>query len=664
MTFLQPWILWGLPLALIPVIIHLINRLRHRPQPWAAMRFLIAATRQSTSRARLRQFLILAMRVLAVLGLVLFLSRPLGGGWLGWALSPAPDAILVLLDRSPSMEQAANTGATLSRRQRALDLIAQGLAPFDGRSRLVLIDSVDREPTPFASGRELAASPLVGPSDAPADLPAMLRSAYQWIVNNNPGAVEIWVASDLQESGWLPTDETWKSLTGQLAALPQPARVRLLSTASPIPNTGLVLADFQRVEKSSVSSLNLALDIFTTSKQASEIRVTIDLQGSATEIPVQLPGEVTRWRHTIPLPAAAKEGWGSVRIPSDSNPADNIVYFAYGPPVSPTVLAVGESPTLMRLPALAAGALKDGAYLPARQIGLADFPSQDLGAVTTILWQGPVPDPETANRLEQFLLDGGTILAFPSTEGSGRGQPVAGLSWGDLQTADSGQTFTLANWKEDDGPLARSEEGISLPLQLLEITQRRRILGDGSVLAGFADDASFLVRQIHGRGRLYLCGTLAAAGWSNFGDGQVLVPMVRRILAEGARKSALARLAAVGAESRSPEAWRAWKPIETPSLDPRAQAGLFRSEDSLLALNIPASEVQSPLLDPEAAARLFGPLGARSFQDNARDTDGLQGEIWRFFLIAMMLFLLVEGWLILPLASPLSKTSPAKGGAA
>ena len=34
MTFLQPYILWGLPLILIPVIIHLINRMRHRPQPW------------------------------------------------------------------------------------------------------------------------------------------------------------------------------------------------------------------------------------------------------------------------------------------------------------------------------------------------------------------------------------------------------------------------------------------------------------------------------------------------------------------------------------------------------------------------------------------------------------------------------------------------------
>ena len=116
MTFLQPFILWGLPLVLLPVIIHLINRLRHRPQPWAAMQFLISANRSSTSHAKLRQLLILLFRCLAVLTLVLFISRPLAGGWLGWALSPAPDAILILLDRSASMETKL-AGTTVTKRQ-------------------------------------------------------------------------------------------------------------------------------------------------------------------------------------------------------------------------------------------------------------------------------------------------------------------------------------------------------------------------------------------------------------------------------------------------------------------------------------------------------------------------------------------------------------------
>src|ERR1043165_5719010 len=122
MTFLQPFVLWGLPLILLPVLIHLLNRMRHRPQPWAAMRFLISATRSSISNAKLRQWLILLLRVLAVLMLVLFLSRPLAGGWLGWALSSAPEVILVLLDRSASMETILPESAT-SRREHVLELL-------------------------------------------------------------------------------------------------------------------------------------------------------------------------------------------------------------------------------------------------------------------------------------------------------------------------------------------------------------------------------------------------------------------------------------------------------------------------------------------------------------------------------------------------------------
>ena len=86
MTFLQPILLYALPLILLPVLIHLLNRLRHRTQQWGAMRFLVAASRSSVNRARLKQFLILLFRTLAVLMLILFLARPLTGGWMGWAL--------------------------------------------------------------------------------------------------------------------------------------------------------------------------------------------------------------------------------------------------------------------------------------------------------------------------------------------------------------------------------------------------------------------------------------------------------------------------------------------------------------------------------------------------------------------------------------------------
>ncbi|MFZ4733882.1 MAG: BatA domain-containing protein, partial [Pirellulales bacterium] len=53
---------WGLPLAAAPIIIHLINLLRHRRVEWAAMEFLLASQRKYRTRVLLKQLLLLALR--------------------------------------------------------------------------------------------------------------------------------------------------------------------------------------------------------------------------------------------------------------------------------------------------------------------------------------------------------------------------------------------------------------------------------------------------------------------------------------------------------------------------------------------------------------------------------------------------------------------------
>jgi len=81
MTFLEPMMLWGLLLGLLPILIHLFNRLRHRKLPWAAMMFLRMANRKSTKYAKVRQWLVLLFRMLAVMALVFAISRPAAGGF-------------------------------------------------------------------------------------------------------------------------------------------------------------------------------------------------------------------------------------------------------------------------------------------------------------------------------------------------------------------------------------------------------------------------------------------------------------------------------------------------------------------------------------------------------------------------------------------------------
>src|SRR5210317_362309 len=122
MTFLQQSLLWGLFAASIPVIIHLLNRRRFRTVKWGAMQFLLKATRESRGKKRLKHILILACRALAIAALVTAIARPLVGGLLGWG-SGKVDTVILLLDRSPSMERSAGDGMP-SKRQSIIDRVS------------------------------------------------------------------------------------------------------------------------------------------------------------------------------------------------------------------------------------------------------------------------------------------------------------------------------------------------------------------------------------------------------------------------------------------------------------------------------------------------------------------------------------------------------------
>jgi hypothetical protein len=63
--------------VLLPVLIHLINRLRHRPVRWAAMEFLLSSHRRNRNRIRLKQLLLLLARIACLL-LALFTVGQVG----------------------------------------------------------------------------------------------------------------------------------------------------------------------------------------------------------------------------------------------------------------------------------------------------------------------------------------------------------------------------------------------------------------------------------------------------------------------------------------------------------------------------------------------------------------------------------------------------------
>lgn len=94
---------WGLPLVGVPVLIHLINLMRHRRVEWAAMEFLLASQKRHQKSILFKQFLLLLLRMLAVAAVVLMLAQPLLRNQWGVLLGGSQTHHIVLLDDSFSM---------------------------------------------------------------------------------------------------------------------------------------------------------------------------------------------------------------------------------------------------------------------------------------------------------------------------------------------------------------------------------------------------------------------------------------------------------------------------------------------------------------------------------------------------------------------------------
>jgi len=616
MSFLQPYILWALPLMAIPIIVHLLNRMRYRTMPWAAMMFLRMATRQSTRQARLREWLILACRVLAVAALIFAIARPLVGGWLGWAMGAAPDTIILLLDRSASMELQDPT-THLSKRALALRRLAEAGKEYVGSSRFVLIESAIRKPQEVASLAALESLSTTAPTDTAADIPALLDVALDYIVANQCGRTEIWLASDLQQSNWQPESRRWEAVRTRFGSLQQDVRVRLLALTEVVPdNIAVAVRETQRRRTARGYELAMTVELTRNNTGTQNLPLAVVHEGARSLLNVQLEGQRQSVQVALDLGQRKTEGWGWIELPADANPRDNTAYFSYPEDLHLKTAVVAENDAARRVLRIAAApapaVLNESADTvePGTPLKLSD--------VAMLVWQAAV-----TNVVRDFAENGGVAVVFPSG------------------ASEEGK-FRITTWRRTDGPLANAKDGRILPLAELAVTRRAPLQVPGTVLASFEDGKPFLVKQPLGKGAIYWCATLPVREWSNLDDGTVLVPMLQRILQEGGRRLSKADNSEVG--SVVGQASRLSVSQGRVSTD----AGVYQIGTKIVAVNRPAAEDEPDMIDEATVRTVFGSVSFRMFTEKGGATAALQSEIWRWFMVAMMVFLTGEAALALP----------------
>lgn len=656
MSFLQPFILAALPLLTLPILIHLIHQRRHRTVPWGAMMFLVRARHMHRGMARLRYILILLLRMLAVAALIFALSRPLVSGWWGGLGVTEPDATLVLLDRSASMEvQNLQTGE--SKRSTALQKLAEFLEQRAYGRQLVLIDSAGGEPLPVESPGALLDLPVTAATATSADVPGMFEQALAYLEAHDSGRADLWICSDLSENDWNPESGRWAAIREQSARL---KGVRLFLLAYPdraTDNLSVRVANVRRRQRERGAELILDVSVAATGRAEPGTEVTrrvpleFEVDGVRSTLELELDPQGARLQgHVLPVDGELRSGWGSASLPADSNPLDNRFYFVFSePPVRRSVVVAedtraGEAFRLALAIPAEPGLRHEVEVLTAARAGEIDWEKTGL-----LIWQAALPDGLTAEQIGGFVDAGRQVLFFPPGAGDD-GEWLTGR-WGDWQTFGA-QPAEVAWWRGDADLLAHVGSGDPLPLNELRIYRSCALECSGTTLARFEDQRPLLKRVPTDRGGVYFCTTLPTAEYSSLErDGVVFYALLQRALAEGTRALAAASQRDAGPEALADRSgWECVAPAEDAfAIAQRGlRAGVYREDGDWAAVNRRAAEDGFKVVHEATVDGLFEGLVYQRIDDVVGDTGPLAREIWRSFLLAMMLALVFEAALCLP----------------
>jgi hypothetical protein len=199
--FLHPLYLFGLFAASLPVLIHLLNRRRMKRIRFPAVRFILLSQKRISRSYRLRHWLLLALRTMAIILLALLLANPIFQTGAGLFAGGGPVSLVILLDNSLSMTWSGD-GNGFKQAKEAARILIDSLNAGD-RAAIIPTDISGKEAFRLKEEKEILARELQGIeiTDGTANFTAALNKAYE-LLNAPAGQKEIRLITDMGLTGW------------------------------------------------------------------------------------------------------------------------------------------------------------------------------------------------------------------------------------------------------------------------------------------------------------------------------------------------------------------------------------------------------------------------------------------------------------------------------
>lgn len=681
MQFLNPAVLLALAAALIPLMLHFLTLRKPRPFLFSSLRFLQELQRSTVRRFRLRQLLLLLVRMALIATIVLAFARPALPGRVPLLGTRAPVSVVLLVDNSASMGLVESSGERFQQLQEGAERFIRSLQAED----------------------EIALLPMVPPPQ---------WHAAEW--GSPRGAI-------LQDLKRLTVQPGRGDL---LAALEQAAL--LLQQASHVHRFVIVLSDFQR---SALPELPHELRLFDARTSLYAVRVgaeaisqvvlvidsvALESQLRALGEPVRVSARVRAFGHGQ---ADAMIGlfWGDERVAQQrvtlrAGEAQTVVLS--GTPERPgflaaTVVAEGTTSTLgeRRFAGFAVAEpfpvgliVDDDGSRRFVESALSAFPASqppfqlqlvppsaletvDLSAFRVLVIASAQLTFSHLQRIESFLRAGGGVVMLAAGGRTAELLPMwlarFGLRAREHQLPET-QPATLTSADRRHPLFAGVFTGDMREERLPEAPALRRLITlEGGIPLLQSSVGTVLVEQRVGQGSLFFCGLAADPTWGEFPrSGLFPTVLVRATLLTGPaaapvffyeageRAALTLPTSAEAVVVRDPTGGRYTVPAMPLSSGTRLELGqlqniglyeLTSAEGTPLATlnsNIPTAELQLAYADEKTLTTWFGQLlsPAASFRYLPSvtellahtDQEAAVTELWRYFLGMALVLAVLE----------------------
>ena len=138
MTFLNPAILFGLIAAGIPILLHFLNLRKLKRIEFSSIKFLKELQQTKIKRLKFKRLLLLILRVLIIVSIVAAFARPSIKSKIPVADSSTEKTIFFLLDNSYSMSYVESNGSLFNQAKNIIETIC---ATNEGNSRYYIFTS-------------------------------------------------------------------------------------------------------------------------------------------------------------------------------------------------------------------------------------------------------------------------------------------------------------------------------------------------------------------------------------------------------------------------------------------------------------------------------------------------------------------------------------------